>query len=210
MLKGWMLRACGHTGVWALKARSAERIQPRRMSDLPAAAGKSDTPPETPVRCAAQLNRQRISVEFLLVPVRVNQRHGAGGVELLDLIGRQVPTDRTEIVAQLSLVTRADNDRCDGRPLKQPIDRYLSDRFPVSAATSLSASTTLKRWWSVTFGPISCERALRWRLTSGSGCPRRIFPVRRPQPSGLQTTVPIFWSRLSGINSHSYSWPMSE
>jgi hypothetical protein len=94
----------------------------------PAAAGKGGSHPfcepgrffhpETPMRLVAQLNRQRISVEFLLVPVRVNQRYGAGGVEFPDLIGRQLPTDRTEIVAQLLFVTRADDDRCDGGPLK--------------------------------------------------------------------------------------------
>jgi hypothetical protein len=44
---------------------------------------------DTPLRSSvAELNRQRVSVEFLLVPVRVNQRYGTGGVELSDLIGR--------------------------------------------------------------------------------------------------------------------------
>ena len=41
------------------------------------------------------------------------------------------------------------------------------------------------------------------RLVSGSGWPRRILPVSRPQPSGLQTTAPTFWSSASGISSHS-------
>jgi hypothetical protein len=38
-------------------------------------------------------DRQRISVEFLLVPVRVNQRYGTGSVEFPNLISRQVPAD---------------------------------------------------------------------------------------------------------------------
>ena len=38
---------------------------------------------------------------------------------------------------------------------------------------------------------------------SGFGWLRRIFPVRRAQPSGLQTTAPTFWSTPSGISSHS-------
>ena len=41
------------------------------------------------------------------------------------------------------------------------------------------------------------------RLTSGSGCPRRMRPVRRPQPSGLQTTAPTPWFSPRGISSHS-------
>ena len=36
-----------------------------------------------------------------------------------------------------------------------------------------------------------------------TGRPRRIFPVSRPQPSGLHTTAPTFWSSASGISSHS-------
>ena len=40
-----------------------------------------------------QLDGQRVSVELLLVPVRVNQWHGTGSVEFPDLIGRQVPAN---------------------------------------------------------------------------------------------------------------------
>ena len=47
-------------------------------------------------------------------------------------------------------------------------------------------------------------------VSNFSGWPRRILPVSRPQPSGLQTTAPTPWSWASGISSHSYSRPTSE
>src|SRR5258707_7853906 len=60
--------------------------------------------------------------------------------------------------------------------------------FPVSAATASSASTTRYSCSSSTGGP-HCAVSRR-RLPSGKGRPRRILPVRRPQPSGLQTIAP--------------------
>ena len=70
-----------------LRRRSYKDIAPTelsRSSSLPAPR-RSD--------------RQRISVEFLLVPVWISQWYGAGSVEFPNLISRQVPTDRSQIVA---------------------------------------------------------------------------------------------------------------
>ncbi len=70
---------------------------------------------------------------------------------------------------------------------------------PVSAATSVSMSTTSYNRSSGTGGPnraVACSR-----LSAGSGWPRRIFPVSRPQPSGLQTSAPTPWSSPSGSRS---------
>ena len=58
-------------------------------------------------------------------------------------------------------------------------------------------------WVSAILGPLSKASLLRSRLISGNGFPRRILPVSRPHPSGLQTTVPTPWSCANGINTHS-------
>src|SRR5260221_512810 len=70
-------------------------------------------------RCGIELR------EAALVPVRISQRRGAGGIEFRNLRRRQVPAERTELLAQLLFVSRTDDDRGDRRALQQPVQRNL-------------------------------------------------------------------------------------
>ena len=47
------------------------------------------------------------------------------------------------------------------------------------------------------------RRASIEAAVGGERLPRRILPVRRPQPSGDQTSAPTPWSSARGISSHS-------
>ena len=55
--------------------------------------------------------------ELPLVPVRIDGRHGARGVEAGDLLGRQFPADGAEVLAELVLVARPDDQRGHAGPL---------------------------------------------------------------------------------------------
>src|SRR5262249_36040770 len=67
--------------------------------------------------------------EAALVPVGIGGGDGAGGVEAGDLLGRQVPPDRPEVLPQLLLVAGADDDRRDAGLLEQPVECDLRDRL---------------------------------------------------------------------------------
>ena len=59
---------------------------------------------------ASKSNGRRVSLGKLpLMPVRIGGRHVAGNVQSLHLIGRQVPTDRPQILLQLLCVSGTDN-----------------------------------------------------------------------------------------------------
>src|SRR5262245_11731421 len=60
--------------------------------------------------------------ELSLVPVGIRRGRGAGGVQPGDLRRREIPADGAEVLAQLLLVARADDDAGDGRPLEQPVE----------------------------------------------------------------------------------------
>src|SRR5579863_7390709 len=82
-----------------------------------------------PAACP-RLHRQRITLrEPALVPIRISGRHRARRIELRDLLGRQVPADRAEILAQLLFIARADQHRRDRGPLQQPVERDLRHRL---------------------------------------------------------------------------------
>jgi hypothetical protein len=109
MLKGWDVRRIGvHRERNALLAPTTDKTYTTYGTNR----GRPTSPigPTSriaPIRCWSQSaflptrdanalrrsDRQRISVEFLLVPVRVNQRYGTGSVEFPDLVSGQVPTD---------------------------------------------------------------------------------------------------------------------
>src|SRR5688572_1742547 len=73
-----------------------------------------------------RLHGRRIAFgEPALVPVRVWQRHLAGGVEPRHLIARQVPADGAQVLPQLFFVARADDERGNRGPLEQPVRRAL-------------------------------------------------------------------------------------
>src|SRR4029453_10945129 len=63
--------------------------------------------------------------EVALMPVRIDWRDSARGVEPGYLISRQVPANRAKILAQLSFIARAKNDRRKGRAVEQPVERNL-------------------------------------------------------------------------------------
>ena len=66
-------------------------------------------------------------VELDLVPVGVGERDGAGGVELGDLLGGEVPADGGEVGAELLFVAGADDERADGGALEEPVEGDLRD-----------------------------------------------------------------------------------
>ena len=107
--------------------------------------------------------------------------------------GGQVPADGAEVLPQLLLVARADDDGRDRGPLQQPVERDLRHRLAglrgdlVERVDDPVEVLVGDRRADVRRPACCCSR-----LVSGSGCPRRILPVSRPQPSGLQTTVPTF------------------
>lgn len=135
------------------------------------------------------LDRKRIALlKSMLMPVRIRRARGAGFIEHFDLLRRQIPADRAEVLPQLFLVSRADQHRCNRRPLQQPVQRDLRHRLAGFLGDSIERIDNAIRYSSGTGGPISA--VLCSRLDAGSGYPRRILPVSRPQPSGLQTIAP--------------------
>ena len=69
---------------------------------------------------------------------------------------------------------------------KTLIGRFLAEHFAAWPDWQLNPAHA--RWG----GEPAAATLLCRRLVSGNGAPRRILPVRRPQPSGLQTTAPTF------------------
>ena len=73
----------------------------------------------------AQRDRRRIALdELALVPIRIDGRTVAGFVELRDLLGRQLPADGEQVLAELLFVAGADDDVVYGRALKEPVQGY--------------------------------------------------------------------------------------
>ena len=73
-----------------------------------------------------QSHRRRVPLgEARLMPVRIRPRRRACSVERGDLLGRQRPPDRAEILSQLFFVARADDHRRHRRPLQHPVQRDL-------------------------------------------------------------------------------------
>jgi hypothetical protein len=89
------------------------------------------------------IGRERIAQFKLLVPVGINRGERAGGLQFRHLFRRKIPTNRTKILSQLFLVSRADNDgdtlgRCNGQ-----FSAICGTLLPVSTEIASSASTTL-------------------------------------------------------------------
>ncbi len=103
---------------------------------------------------------------------------------------RQVPTYGRDVLPQLFLVSRADDQRRHGRPLQQPVQRDLWDRLPGLARDLVEHVDDGVEIFICDGGPLSTLVLSCRRETSGRGCPRRILPVSLAQPSGLQTTAP--------------------
>src|SRR5258707_9839999 len=59
--------------------------------------------------------------ETALMPDRVGRRHVACRLERRDLVRGEAPSDGADILDELLLVARPDDDAGDGRPLKQPV-----------------------------------------------------------------------------------------
>src|SRR5581483_10647963 len=124
--------------------------------------------------------------ESPLMPVRVDRRNDAGFIEFRDLLSRQVPAGGSEVLAELLLVAGAHDDSRDGGALQQPVERDLRNGFAgffcdffervhhTIQVFVLHRRTHVGRFMQTAF--------------CGNGWPRRILPVRRPQPSGLQTS----------------------
>ena len=78
---------------------------------------------------------------------------------------------------------------------------------PRPSAISASTSTTAKPYSSSI--PPGVPSAAR-RVSSGSDCPRRNLPERKPPASGLHTRMPTPWSSERGTSSCSSSRETSE
>jgi len=77
------------------------------------------------------LHGRRIAFrETTLVPIWIGLGRRARSVELFDLIRRQIPANGAEVILELLLVARANDDARNGRAMKQPIQSDLRDRFP--------------------------------------------------------------------------------
>ncbi len=63
------------------------------------------------------------------MPVRINLRYSAGLIQLHDLFRCEVPSDRTQILAELVLIASADDYGCDRRTLQEPVEGDLWDGF---------------------------------------------------------------------------------
>ena len=64
-----------------------------------------------------------------MMPVRVDARTFAGGVEKFDLIGWEVPADSAEVFFELFFGACADDEAGDGRALQEPVEGDLGDGF---------------------------------------------------------------------------------
>ena len=142
-----------------------------------------------PSRAPPSSDRRRVALrEAALVPVRVGQRRRAGGVEPGDLLRRQAPADRAEVLRSCSslrapMMTVATVGRCSSQ-----LSAICGTVLPVSFATASSASTTLNRYSSATGGPASASScragaSLRGRLAAadlaGEAAPAERAPHHR-------------------------------
>jgi len=88
-------------------------------------------------------NRGRIPFrELPLVPVGIWRPYIARRIEFCHLLRRETPTCGAEILPQLRLIPRANDNAHHGWPLQKPVESDIGNSLPVSFATSSSASTT--------------------------------------------------------------------
>ncbi len=122
------------------------------------------------------------------MPVGIGRRPAAGIIEQGDVLGIERPAHRAEILSKLLLVACADNDVGDGRAGEQPCERDLADGLPCVGRDLVERVDDMEQVILVDMRPPSAPpRAMR---PSAGARPRRILPVKRPQPSGLHTMEP--------------------
>ena len=61
------------------------------------------------------------------MPVGIDERKLAGGVEPGDMLGRQAPADGPQVLHELPCVARADDKGGDGGAAQKPVERDLGD-----------------------------------------------------------------------------------
>ncbi len=64
------------------------------------------------------------------MPVRVGEGYAARLIEPCDLLSREIPANRTEILAKLFFIPCADDYGRHSRTLEKPIQRDLRNRLP--------------------------------------------------------------------------------
>src|SRR6185503_9799124 len=116
------------------------------------------------------LHRRRIALdEARLMPVWIGLGRLARGIERGDLLAGQRPSDGAEVLAQLRLVARADDDRGDRRALQQPVQRNLRHGLPgllrdVIEGIDDSIQQVVRHRWPEVGGDLRAEsRRLRQR-----------------------------------------------
>ncbi len=81
--------------------------------------------------------------EVALVPHGIGRRLVAGGVQFRDLLGAQRPSRRPDILYELRLVARADDEGRYRAPLQEPVERDLGERLAGLGGDGVDASTIL-------------------------------------------------------------------
>ncbi len=125
--------------------------------------------------------------ELALVPVRVGEGDVAGGVEARDLFGGEFQPSAPRFCLSCSSlraprITLETVGRCSSQ-----LSAICGTDFRFPSRSHRSHQSLCKRARSE---PADRTAVLCRRLSSCSFEPRRIFPVSRPQPSGLHTTAP--------------------
>ena len=138
--------------------------------------------------------QRRVEAREAVLPevrkVRIRRFAMADRIEARDLVVAQRPSRlRPRFVGQLRGIACADDDRRHGRSAQATSSARPAEPSVRSPRRSRSSSsTTSKSSESSTGGPASAVTCSL--LRAGSGMPRRIRPVNRPHPSGLQTSAP--------------------
>ena len=124
------------------------------------------------------------------MPVGINAGAFAGFVQLLNLLRSEIPTDGTQVFLELLFRARAMMTLDTVGLCSSQLSAIWETDLPVSLAMASIASIDFEEIF------VFDLRALRGGLVEtadlGQGLPRRILPVRRPQPRGLQMSAPTF------------------
>jgi hypothetical protein len=139
-----------------------------------------------------------------LVPVGIEERRRAHRLEAPELVVAELELRGGEVVGQLFVGARADDDRGDARTREQPRERDLRRRRAAGVGdlderrrrSSKSASSSRT---GGSFQSVSC------REPSGGPPVAAYLPVSRPPASGLQTRIPTPSSTAIGTSSYSAS-----
>ena len=145
-------------------------------------------------RGRARQQSDRSSMRLAAVGAKCRYRFGrdrAGRVEFRDLCGESCQPTAPRFARGCAFPRRGRRDHARyGRPAAEPIETAICGTvLPFSAQRHRASRPPCRRVFLRTSDRCRRLRVAQPARLSGSGLPRRIFPVSRPQPSGLHTTV---------------------